>query len=145
MFRYEHVYSRVQFSQLSEANTRRGDDLVRVYQPISFAPISNPTSLFGFQNSTALLLNINDDQIPYSHNQRDVISARFRASQFSLYFISLQSNAVTLRRCILFTIGFPKKDDRCHFHNFERAHAAPSTIKLKDPRTVFTWLNKITK
>ena len=30
------------------------------------------------------------------------------------------------------------QDDRCQFYNFARAHAAPSTIKLKD---IWTKLN----
>ena len=36
------------------------------------------------------------------------------------------------RKCILLKFGFLERDDKFQSHNFMHAHAALSTIKLKD-------------
>ena len=51
-------------------------------------------------------------------------------------FILPQPNSMIQRKCILFYIWFPVRDDKCQFHHFAHAYSAPSTIKLKDPWTV---------
>ena len=104
-----------------------------------FLPYTNQksTSLLEFQNSTALILTLNwlySNSLFSQPKWRHLITPM--RLHFHNIFISLQLNFVTRRKCILFTFRFPERDDKCQFHNFAHAHAAPSTIKLKDPWTV---------
>ena len=125
----KNLYSDCLHFYQSDANTTREENIKwsmnesRFQLPNPFAhpflPDTDQNSpFFGFQKSTTVILTLNWLYHNYLFSQpkwRHFITSSSTHLNFNSTFISPQSNSVAQRKCILFTCGFPERDDWCTF------------------------------